>query len=95
MATEMGIREAKAKLSSVVSRVRAGETIVLTDRGRPVARVVPIAKGETSLAERLAALEARGWLAAEAREGNPLPSAMAAEESGVAQRYLAEDRDAG
>ena len=94
MATEMGIREAKAKLSAVVSRVRAGETIVLTDRGRPVARVVPIAKGQATLPERLAALEARGWVAAEAWERIPLPSPMVAEESGVAQRYLAEDRDA-
>jgi prevent-host-death family protein len=91
----MGIREAKAKLSAVVSRVRAGETIVLTDRGRPVARVVPIAKGEAPLADRLAALEARGWIGAGAREPVSLPPVLVSEEAGVAQRYLAEDRDAG
>lgn len=36
------IAEAKAKLSSLIAHVRAGEEVVLTDRGRPVARLAPI-----------------------------------------------------
>lgn len=35
------ITEAKNQLSALLDRVRAGETVVITDRGRPVARVVP------------------------------------------------------
>ena len=37
---EVGIRELKAKLSEYVNRVSAGETVVVTDRGTPVARLV-------------------------------------------------------
>jgi prevent-host-death family protein len=37
---EVGIRELKARLSSYVARARRGETVVVTDRGRPVARLL-------------------------------------------------------
>jgi prevent-host-death family protein len=36
------LTEAKNRLSALVDQVRAGETIVLTDRGRPVARLEPV-----------------------------------------------------
>jgi len=36
----VGIRELKARLSEFVSRAASGEQIVVTDRGRPVARLV-------------------------------------------------------
>lgn len=38
----MGIRELKQNASDVVARVRAGDSIVVTDRGTPVVRMVPI-----------------------------------------------------
>lgn len=38
---DVGIRELKAKLSDYVGRVAAGESVTVTDRGRPVARLVP------------------------------------------------------
>ena len=39
---EVGIRELRADLSRWIVRVREGEEIVVTDRGRAVARVVPV-----------------------------------------------------
>jgi len=42
---QVGIRELKGHTSAVIRRVAAGETIDVTDRGRPVARIVPL-KGE-------------------------------------------------
>ena len=36
---EVGIRELKARLSSYVARVRQSKTVIVTDRGRPVARL--------------------------------------------------------
>ncbi len=39
---EVGIRELRADLSRFVKRVRAGEEIVVTDRGRAVARLMPV-----------------------------------------------------
>ena len=35
------LAEAKAKLSSLVERAEAGETVEITRRGRPVAKLVP------------------------------------------------------
>jgi prevent-host-death family protein len=39
---EVGVRELKAKLSEHLSRVKAGATVVVTEHGKPVARLVPI-----------------------------------------------------
>ena len=39
---EVGIRELRADLSRLVKRVHAGEEIVVTDHGKPVARLVPM-----------------------------------------------------
>jgi len=37
----IGLRELNQNPSKAVARVRAGETIVVTDRGKPVLRLVP------------------------------------------------------
>ena len=42
---QVGIRELKAKLSEYVSAASSGEAVVVTDRGRPVARLVPYDSG--------------------------------------------------
>jgi prevent-host-death family protein len=42
----VGIRELKLHLSKYIARVRAGETVVVTDRGRPVARLEPVVAEE-------------------------------------------------
>jgi prevent-host-death family protein len=38
---DVGVRDLKARLSEYLGRVAAGEDVVVTDRGRPVARLVP------------------------------------------------------
>ena len=38
---EVGIRELRADLSRWIKRVREGEEVLVTDRGKPVARIVP------------------------------------------------------
>ncbi|WP_225755620.1 type II toxin-antitoxin system Phd/YefM family antitoxin [Actinotalea sp. Marseille-Q4924] len=53
----VGIRALKQNASSVVARTAAGETITVTDRGRPVARLAPIPR--SPLEEMLQAGEAR------------------------------------
>ncbi len=42
MIDRIGIRDLKQNASAVVRRVEAGETLEITDRGRPVARIVPL-----------------------------------------------------
>ena len=38
----VAISELKAKLSEYLKAVRAGEEVIVTDRGKPVARLAPI-----------------------------------------------------
>lgn len=38
----IGVRELRQHASRYLSRVRAGETVEVTERGRPVARLVPV-----------------------------------------------------
>ncbi|RLE26173.1 MAG: prevent-host-death protein [Actinobacteria bacterium] len=40
---DVGVRELKSKLSEYLARTAAGEEIIVTDRGRPVARLTPYA----------------------------------------------------
>jgi prevent-host-death family protein len=40
--TTASISEAKARLSALLDRVKAGETVTITDRGVPVAQIVPL-----------------------------------------------------
>lgn len=56
----IGIRELKATLSECVREVRAGRTIVVTDHGQPVARIIP---EMLSLRERVEALTKAGAVA--------------------------------
>ncbi len=41
---EVGIRALKQNASAVVADVVAGDTVTITDRGRPVAQLTPITK---------------------------------------------------
>lgn len=58
----IGIREAKTHLSKYLKMVQKGNEIVLTDRGRPVGRIVPIKEEEVSLDQRINQLEEDGVL---------------------------------
>lgn len=40
--TTVGIRALKQNASAVVAEAAAGETVTITDRGRPVAQITPI-----------------------------------------------------
>ena len=42
MTATVGVRELKARLSSYLELARSGQTVVVTDRGRPVAELRPI-----------------------------------------------------
>jgi prevent-host-death family protein len=56
------VSELKAGLSAYLARVKAGEEVVVTDRGTPVARLVPVGSPVGQLAEwaSVRALEAQG-----------------------------------
>lgn len=54
-----GIRDLKVRLSSYLRRVKKGGTVLITERGKPVARIVPV---KESPEDRLAALQQAGLL---------------------------------
>ena len=47
---EVGIRELRLNLSRYVARVRAGTEVIVTDHGKPVARLGPVSEQEAHLA---------------------------------------------
>jgi prevent-host-death family protein len=49
--SEVGIRELKNSLSRYIERVRAGDEVIITDRGRPVARLLALDAASDRLAE--------------------------------------------
>jgi prevent-host-death family protein len=42
MVKSTGIKELRSSLTETLERVKAGETVVVTDHGEPIARIVPI-----------------------------------------------------
>ena len=89
MEEKAGIRELKARLSSYIRRVKSGATVLITDRGEPVARLMPVA---TRPVERMVALEEAGLVAWSGRGLRSLePVARAAGGRDVAS-LLVEDR---
>ena len=61
----VGARDLKQHTGEVIARVRSGERLVLTVRGRPVAVIAPINQKEldAALARQLEKAEGEGWLA--------------------------------
>ncbi|HEY4683257.1 MAG TPA: type II toxin-antitoxin system prevent-host-death family antitoxin [Candidatus Acidoferrales bacterium] len=61
---QVGSRELKNRLGRYLARVRRGESLVVTHRGAPVARLVPLegVRKEDELERRLNQLEAEGHL---------------------------------
>jgi len=71
----VGIRELRAKLSECVREVKRGSSIIVTDRGKRVARLVPESE---SLEERIEILRSSGmilWSGRRRRNGRPVARA--------------------
>src|SRR5260370_31230587 len=70
MAT-VGVRELRQRASELLRRVEAGETIEVTDRGRPIAVLAPLPK-----AEPLGRLRAAGEVVPAVRSLEDLPKPL-------------------
>jgi prevent-host-death family protein len=58
----VGSRELKTRLGTYLERVRRGETIIVTDRGTPVAELRPIQASEDPIEAALERMVADGLL---------------------------------
>jgi prevent-host-death family protein len=56
------VSELKTHVSEYMARVRAGEELFLTDRGRSFAKIVPLRRDELPANERMAQLERVGLI---------------------------------
>lgn len=54
---QVGVRELKNRLSEYLTRVKAGETIIITEHKKPVAQIVSL---EESIPEKMAELIREG-----------------------------------
>jgi prevent-host-death family protein len=89
----VGIREAKIQLSKLLKLVQQGNEVILTDRGKPVGKIVPIAAEELPLSARLKQMEEKGLvqeLPIDYYRKVPSPIPIA---ENLAQQFLNEDRD--
>jgi prevent-host-death family protein len=67
----MGLREANQRFSTMIKAVRRGEEVLLTERGKPFARLVPVREPEDFDAV-IKRLEAEGFLHPATKPG-PMP----------------------
>ncbi|RMG84494.1 MAG: type II toxin-antitoxin system prevent-host-death family antitoxin [Candidatus Dadabacteria bacterium] len=67
----VGVRELKARLSHYLRLARGGEPVMITDRGRPVARLVP-EPGPDPETRGLWEMAARGLVRLPEGAGKPL-----------------------
>ncbi len=88
-ADAIGVRELKAHLSASLKRVQAGERLTVTDRGRAIARLVPVDARPTPAWVQALLAEGRAQWAG----GKPAGLATRAASRGTpASRMVIEDR---
>lgn len=88
--TTVGIRELKARLSAYVRQVKAGATVVITERGKPVARIVPLSP---SVETRVQELVQAGLVAWSGRKLAPLAPVARKRGKQVVADLLLSDRE--
>lgn len=68
MTITIGSRELKTRLGTYLRQVREGATVLVTDRGRPVAELRPVPPAVTDDEARLAELAAAGLVTPRVRK---------------------------
>ncbi len=58
----VSIRELKSRLSHFLRLTREGSSLIITDRGTPIGRIVPMVQTGKRMDERLAAMQQAGQL---------------------------------
>ena len=84
---EVGVRDLKASLSRYLGRVKGGETIVVTERGQPIARIVPL-----GIPEHIAGLMAQGRISWSGRPFTPPRRVFTLKPGPPISEYISEDR---
>ena len=86
----VGVRELKTHLSKYLREVKLGNTIVITDHGKPVGRLSPAV---TSLEERLEAMRQAGTITWSGKELTITPPTGSVIGNSSISDLLIEDRE--
>jgi prevent-host-death family protein len=57
---QASVSELKASASEYLRHVKAGEEVLITDRGKPIAKLIPLRRSELAADARMAQLERDG-----------------------------------
>ena len=90
MGLSIGIREFKTRLSYYMKKVKEGATLVITEHGKPVGRVVP---AQLSLEERMQELAAAGLVIWNGRKFDPGEPTVRAQGIKTVAELLLENRE--
>lgn len=88
------VSQAKNQLSALLEQVRQGETVVITDHDRPVARITAIAAGDPAV-DGLDSLERKGLVRRGGGRHCPLADPVVAKSGGSALAALLDERALG
>ncbi len=86
----VGIRELKARLSKYMQRVQEGETVIITERGKPVGQIIPISSAPE---QKLADLQQAGLVMWNGRKLPPYRPTVRARGKKTVADLLIEDRE--
>lgn len=90
----MGLREANQSFSKAIKAVKAGNDVVLTERGKPIAVIKPL-QVDKDVNSILRQLEAEGVLRRGSKSGKPMPARRAPVpiKGGSIAKTVSEERD--
>ena len=57
---KISVSDLKASISEYLSMVKAGKEILVTDRGKPIAKIIPLRRNEFPIEASMAQLELSG-----------------------------------
>ena len=85
----VGTRELKSKLSEYMRRVKSGQTIVVTEHGKPIGLIIPV---KASLEERMQAMVAAGLAEWDGQKLKPYKPVATNRGKGQVSDLVVEDR---
>ncbi|MDO8969551.1 MAG: type II toxin-antitoxin system prevent-host-death family antitoxin [Saprospiraceae bacterium] len=88
--SRVGTRELKSKLSEYLRRVKAGETITITDRGKAIVHMVPV---KSTIREKILAMVTSGQAEWNGEDLQPYAPKVVNQGSGTISDLIIEDRE--
>jgi prevent-host-death family protein len=89
--TYIGVRELKAHLGKWLQQVKAGQTVIITERGKPIGQIAPL---PISQIERMQALAASGLIGQIGEKMPPAEPTVVSRGPRPISDLISEERDA-